>query len=106
MKTLTVVGVRDVGAVQLDWSRDRALALLQQSSASASLSPQPETLTGVGSVMVGVYGGSGHPTKLHGASWPAQVYRAGMSCMATCSGNLQKFLAANLIVQPLSCQNG
>lgn len=42
-------------------------------SASASLSPEPETLIGVGSVMGRVYGGSGHPAKLHGASWPARV---------------------------------
>lgn len=75
-ETLTVVGVGDVGAVQLDWSRDIALALFQQSSASASLSPRPETLIFVGSVMVRVYGGSGHPTKLHGASWPARVWES------------------------------
>lgn len=89
----------------LDWSKDRALAFLQQSSDSASLSPQSETLTGVGSVLVRIYGGSGHPAKLHGALWPVQV-ESRISCMATCSGNLQKFLAASLIVQPLSCQNG
>lgn len=55
-----------------DWSRDRALALLRQSLAVASLAARAEIFISMGSAAARAHGGSSRPAELHRALWPAR----------------------------------